>query len=82
MSGLYTSLGQGPRATSFVKGAYRSLSFMPSEEIEGEEEWLRRRVVRLRTIMRFALDARVKTILKEFITEAEERLDKLGQMRE
>ena len=54
---------------------------MPSEEIEGEEEWLRRRVVRLRTIMRFALDARVKTILKEFITEAEERLDKLGQTR-
>jgi len=35
---------------------------MTSGEIEGEEEWLRRRVVRLRTIMRFALDARVKTM--------------------
>ena len=38
-------------------------------------------LVRLRTVLRFALDARVKAILKEFITEAEERLDKLGQMR-
>ena len=54
---------------------------MTTEEIEDEEKWLRHRVVRLRTIMRFALDARVKTVLKEFITEAEERLDKLGQLR-
>jgi ribosomal protein L29 len=52
---------------------------MTSEEIEDEEKWLRRRVMRLRTIMRFALDARVKTVLREFITEAEERLDKLGK---
>jgi len=53
---------------------------MTSEEIEDEEKWLRHRIVRLRTIMRFALDARVETVLKEFITEAEERLDKLGQL--
>ena len=54
---------------------------MTGEEIEDEERWLRRRVMRLRTIMRFALDPRVQTLLKEFIIEAEERLDKLGQMR-
>jgi len=54
---------------------------MTSEDIEDEEEWLRHRLVRLRTVMRFALDARVKIVLKEFITDAEERLDKLGSLR-
>lgn len=54
---------------------------MTSEEIEDEEKWLRRRVVRLRPVMRFALDRGVQTLLKEFITEAEERLEKLGQLR-
>ena len=54
---------------------------MTSEEIEDEEKWLRHRIVRLRTIMRFALDARVETVLREFITEAEERLEKLARLR-
>jgi hypothetical protein len=44
-------------------------------EWEEEESWLRHRVVRLRTILSFAKDARVATGLREFIAEAEDRLE-------
>jgi hypothetical protein len=47
-------------------------------EWEEEESWLRRRVIRLRTILRFTKDARVATGLKEFVAEAEDRVEMLG----
>ncbi len=50
-------------------------------EWEEEQSWLRRRVMRLRTILRFAKDARVATCLREFIAEAEDRLEMLETRR-
>jgi hypothetical protein len=49
----------------------------PPMEWEDEETWLRRRLIRLRTIWRFAKDPRVEAGLKEFIAEAEHRLEML-----
>jgi hypothetical protein len=49
--------------------------------LEDEETWLRRHVVRLRTMLRFAKDPRTEVGLKEFIADAEERLDALEKMR-
>jgi hypothetical protein len=51
-------------------------------EWEDEEIWLRRRVIRLRTILRFAKDSRVATGLKEFIAEAEDRLEMLERRKQ
>ena len=45
--------------------------------MEDEEAWLRHRVIRLRTMLRFAKDPRTEAGLKEFIADAEERLDAL-----
>jgi hypothetical protein len=42
--------------------------------LEAEPTWLRKRIQRLRMAMRFAKDPRTETILREVITEAEERL--------
>jgi hypothetical protein len=50
-------------------------------ELEDEEAWLRRRVIRLRTMLRFAKDPRTEAGLKEFIADAEERLDALERSR-
>ena len=50
-------------------------------ELEDEETWLRRRVIRLRTMLRFAKDPRTEAGLKEFIADAEERLDALERDR-
>jgi hypothetical protein len=47
-------------------------------DLEDEEIWLRHRVLRLRTILRFVSDARAEAALKELISEAEQRLDALG----
>ena len=44
-------------------------------EWEDEEAWLRGRIIRLRTILRYAKDPQVETGLKEFIGDAETRLD-------
>ena len=49
--------------------------------MEDEETWLRRRVIRLRTMLRFAKDPRTEAGLKEFIADAEERLDALERGR-
>ena len=49
--------------------------------LEDEETWLRRHVVRLRTMLRFAKDPRTEAGLKEFIADAEERPDALEKMR-
>ena len=44
---------------------------------EDEASWLRPRIIRLRTALRFVKDSRTETILREFVAEAEERLDAL-----
>jgi len=49
--------------------------------LEDEETWLRHRVIRLRTMLRFAKDPRTEAGLKEFIADAEERLDALERSR-
>jgi hypothetical protein len=46
-------------------------------EWEEENIWLRRRIIRLRPLLRYAKDPRAVTILKEFIAEAEQRLEML-----
>jgi len=43
-------------------------------EIEDEVTWLRHRIVRMRTILRFAKDPRTEAGLRELIGEAEARL--------
>ena len=47
-------------------------------EWEPEENWLRHRVKRLRTILRFAKEPRAEELLKELIKEADERLAALA----
>jgi hypothetical protein len=53
---------------------------MPTE-IENEETWVRHRVVRLRTILRFVKDPRAETALRDLIAEAEARLEALEARR-
>jgi hypothetical protein len=50
-------------------------------EIEDEMSWLRHRVVRMRTILRFAKDPRIEAGLRELITDAEARLTALEAKR-
>ena len=52
-----------------------------SVEWEDEEAWLRARIIRLRTILRYAKDPQVEIGLKEFIADAEARLDMLERSR-
>ena len=51
-------------------------------EWEDEETWLRHRVMRMRTILRFANSARVEAGLRELIAEAEQRLVLLQERRQ
>jgi len=46
-------------------------------DFEDESTWLRHRVLRLRTILRYVKDARAESGLLELIAEAEERLEQL-----
>jgi hypothetical protein len=46
-------------------------------DFEDESTWLRHRVLRLRTILRYVKDARAETGLRELIAEAEQPLDQL-----
>jgi hypothetical protein len=48
-------------------------------DLEPEAIWLRHRLRRLRTILRYANEPRVESGLRELIAEAEERLDLLEQ---
>jgi hypothetical protein len=48
-------------------------SWMPTEP-EDELTWLRHRIVRMRTILRFAKDPRTEAGLRELIADAEARL--------
>jgi hypothetical protein len=47
------------------------------DTLEEEEAWLRAWIVRLRTISRFAQNPQVEVGLREFIADAESRLEKL-----
>jgi hypothetical protein len=50
-------------------------------EIEDEVTWLRHRVLRMRTILRFARDPRTEAGLRELIADAEARLAALEAKR-
>ena len=50
-------------------------------DLEPEENWLRHRLRRLRTILRYAKEPRVETGLRELIADAEERLDLLERQK-
>jgi hypothetical protein len=54
---------------------------LPQGELEDEESWLRRRVIRFRTMLRYTKDSRVRTALREFIADAEERLELLEKKK-
>ena len=45
--------------------------------VEDEVIWLRARIIRLRTALRFVHDQSVDTILREVIADAEDRLSAL-----
>jgi len=51
-------------------------------EFEDETTWLRHRVLRLRTILRYAKDSRAESGLRELIAEAEKRLEQLETIRQ
>ena len=53
---------------------------MPTE-LQDEVSWLRHRIVRMRTILRFAKEARAESGLRELIAEAETRLAALEAKR-
>src|ERR1700754_3401137 len=44
-------------------------------ELEAEESWLRKRIMRLRTLLRYANDPRIEAGLREVIADAEHRLE-------
>jgi hypothetical protein len=48
---------------------------MPSMDLKHEKAWLRGLIIRLRTLLRSTTDARVKTGLKDLISEAQRRLE-------
>ena len=50
-------------------------------ELESEETWLRKRIVRLRTVLRYANDPRTEAGLREFIADAEHRLELVQNRR-
>jgi hypothetical protein len=52
-----------------------------SMDWEDENTWLRHRVMRLHTILRYAKDPRAEAGLKELIAEAEDRLSMLENKR-
>ncbi|MBV8513649.1 MAG: hypothetical protein JO289_26080 [Xanthobacteraceae bacterium] len=49
--------------------------------MEAEEAWLRKRIMRLRTVLRYANDTRTEAGLREFIGDAEHRLEMLQNRR-
>jgi len=51
-------------------------------EFEDETTWLRHRVLRLRTILRYAKDSRAESGLRELIAEGEKRLEQLETIRQ
>jgi hypothetical protein len=53
---------------------------MPAE-LEEEVAWLRHRIVRTRTVLRFAKDPRAESGLRELIADAETRLAEVEAKR-
>jgi hypothetical protein len=53
------------------------VAYSTAMELEDESTWLRHRVMRLRTILRYVKDPRAETSLRELIAEAEQRLEQL-----
>lgn len=53
-----------------------------SREFEKEEIWLRHRLRRLRTLLRYAKETRVEGGLRELIADAEDRLEVLERMQD
>ena len=51
-------------------------------DLEDEEVWLRAWIIRVRTLLRFAQAPEVESGLKEFIADAEARLELLQRRRE
>ena len=54
---------------------------LPMLDLEPEENWLRHRLRRLRTILRYAKEPRVESGLRELLADAEERLDLLERQK-
>jgi hypothetical protein len=54
---------------------------LPMLDLEPEDNWLRHRLRRLRTILRYAKEPRVESGLRELIADAEERLDLLERQK-
>jgi hypothetical protein len=50
-------------------------------DLEDEETWIRHRIVRMRTVLRFAKDPRVEAGMRELIADAETRLAALEARR-
>jgi hypothetical protein len=71
--------GAGARPFSRPSPCY-TRNTVPTQP-EDELTWLRHRVVRMRTILRFAKDPRTETGLRELIADAEARLDVLEARR-
>ena len=46
-------------------------------DLKDEEAWLRAWIIPLRTLLRFAIHPEVETGLKDFIADAERRLERL-----
>jgi hypothetical protein len=71
--------GAGARPFSRPSPCYTH-NTVPTEP-EDELTWLRHRVVRMRTILRFAKEPRTESGLRELIADAEARLDALETRR-
>lgn len=54
---------------------------MSGVELEPEDAWLRYRLRRLRAILRRVKDPEVTMLLRELISDADERLDLLEKIR-
>jgi hypothetical protein len=57
------------------------ISLMAPDKLEDEASWLRHRIVRMRTVLRFAKDPRAEAGLRELIADAEARLAALEAKR-
>jgi hypothetical protein len=77
------AFSRGPSSYPFkVVGQHIfAASARPPVELENEEAWLRARIIRLRRLLRYVKDTQVEAGLKEFIGDAEARLDKLEGKR-
>jgi hypothetical protein len=57
-------------------------AYSTAMDFEDEHTWLRHRVRRLRTILRYVKEPRAETGLRELIADAEQRLEQLEEARQ